>query len=216
MVVPVGFRQARSARTRAKLAASARELFVANAYEMVTTQMVAARVGCSASVIYNYWHDKASLWRDVMGCEPPIDSALVRQASKLVVGHEKLISDFSDLLVAIESGQPKAQLRAKVQAMLDEQSEAFRFPVEGPARVAKSAPDTSNEPYESAAAIGARLRAIRLERGVPQVELARVLGVSVQQVSRYERALSQIPAASIGKLAARLGCTVQELVEGTT
>lgn len=214
VVVPVGFKQARSARTRAKLAASARELFVTNAYEAVTIKAVAARAGYATSVIYNYWHDKASLWSDVMGCEPPVDSTLVRQASKLAVGHDKLIRDLSDLLVAIESGQSKAQLRAKVQAMLEGQSEVFRLPVEGPDPVREVAPDTEIDPYESAATIGARLRAIRLERGVPQIELARVLSVSIQTVSRYERAMSQIPAASLGKLAERLGCTLEQLVEG--
>ena len=216
MVARVGIKQARSARTRAKLAFSARELFAAEAYDAVSPRRVATLAGHSPSTIYNYWRDKAALWRDVMGCEPPVDSALARRASKLIVGHDKLMSDLGDLLEAIESGHPKAQLSARVRTMLQEQSDAVQSPVGGPTFATPIDADPEIEPTQMAVSIGAKLRAIRLERGLSQVELSKVLGVTIQQVSRYERAKSHIPAGSIVKLAGRLGCSVQELVEGTS
>jgi AcrR family transcriptional regulator len=214
MVIRVGSKQVQAARTREALARSARQFLSANAYETVTLEAVAACAGHSSRSIYRYWPNKADLWRDVMGCEPPLDSAQARQASMVLAGHEDLIRDLTSLLDAIDRGDPKAQLITKVREMLEAQT----APSSGPSPISARAPQADSDatvaPSQLATSIGARLRALRLERDIPQLELAKLLGVSIQQVTRYERALSQIPAASLAKLAGRLGCTVQELVEG--
>ena len=105
MVIRVGSKQVQAARTREALARSARQFLSANPYETVTMKAVAACAGRSQSAIYRYWSNKADLWRDVMGCEPPLDSAQARQASMVLAGHEDLIRDLTSLLDAIDRGQ---------------------------------------------------------------------------------------------------------------
>lgn len=53
--------------------------------------------------------------------------------------------------------------------------------------------------------IGERLRAARMTAGVSQAELGRLLGVSFQQIQRYERGVNRLPAYALGVLEARLG-----------
>ena len=57
---------------------------------------------------------------------------------------------------------------------------------------------------EADRAVGARLHALRKTRGLTQTALAEVLGVSFQQVQKYERGANRIGAGRIRTLAALL------------
>ena len=52
--------------------------------------------------------------------------------------------------------------------------------------------------------IGKRLRALRTIRGKTQKDLGAILGVSYQQIQKYERGVSPIAAASLSRLAVYL------------
>lgn len=71
------------AATRAKLTHAARILWAApGTYEPVTIRIIAAAAGVSTGAIFANWTGKAELWREVMGYEPPVDCAEVREALK--------------------------------------------------------------------------------------------------------------------------------------
>jgi transcriptional regulator with XRE-family HTH domain len=61
-------------------------------------------------------------------------------------------------------------------------------------------------------AIGARLRARRRQLGLSQSNLADALGVSFQQVQKYERGANRIAASTLVAAAQALGVTVGWLV----
>lgn len=64
-------------------------------------------------------------------------------------------------------------------------------------------------------AIGARLRARRVALGLSQDQLAQALGVSYQQVQKYENGSNRIAAARLVVLAERLKTTVAALTGET-
>lgn len=65
--------------------------------------------------------------------------------------------------------------------------------------------------------VGARLRAARMAVGASQAELGRVLGVSFQQIQRYERGVNRLPAYAIAALEVHLGLPPASLLsEGET
>ena len=49
--------------------------------------------------------------------------------------------------------------------------------------------------------IGSQIRAARLERGVSQTELGVVVGISFQQVQKYEKGSNRISAGALFELA---------------
>jgi transcriptional regulator with XRE-family HTH domain len=53
--------------------------------------------------------------------------------------------------------------------------------------------------------VGRRVRERRLQRGLSLAEMARALGVSAQQVRKYEAGVNGIPAARLPALATLLG-----------
>ena len=63
---------------------------------------------------------------------------------------------------------------------------------------------------------GATISALRKERGMTQLELARQMGVTDKAVSKWERNLSFPDVASLPKLAEVLGTSVDELLEVKT
>jgi transcriptional regulator with XRE-family HTH domain len=60
--------------------------------------------------------------------------------------------------------------------------------------------------------VGARIRLRRREIGVSQGDLANVLGLTFQQVQKYERGSNRVSASMLVKIAARLETTVGALV----
>ena len=61
-------------------------------------------------------------------------------------------------------------------------------------------------------AIGARMRARRRQLGLSQSDLAEKLGVSFQQVQKYERGANRVAASTLVTAAAALGVSVGWLV----
>jgi transcriptional regulator with XRE-family HTH domain len=62
--------------------------------------------------------------------------------------------------------------------------------------------------------LGAALRALRLERGLSQSEVARIAGVSASAVSQAERGQRGLSLETLLGLAAKLGMTLDELLRG--
>jgi transcriptional regulator with XRE-family HTH domain len=62
------------------------------------------------------------------------------------------------------------------------------------------------------ASIGARMRARRRQLGLSQSDLAERLGVSFQQVQKYERGTNRVAASTLVAAAAALASTVAWLV----
>jgi len=56
--------------------------------------------------------------------------------------------------------------------------------------------------------IGARIKAMRLLKGLTQSELARQLGISSQQVQKYENGKNAISATRLVALGRCLGCDI--------
>lgn len=65
----------------------------------------------------------------------------------------------------------------------------------------------------SAQSFGATIAALRKQKGMTQLELARQMGVTDKAVSKWERDLSFPDVASLPKLAEVLGTSVDELLE---
>lgn len=59
--------------------------------------------------------------------------------------------------------------------------------------------------HEEYAKIGARLRASRLDIGMSQEETADYLGMTFQQIQKYEKGTNRIPIYAALKLASRFG-----------
>lgn len=60
--------------------------------------------------------------------------------------------------------------------------------------------------------LGRRLRALRVERGLTQQALGRAMGLSYQQMQKYETAANRISAGRLHRLADVLGVPVTELL----
>lgn len=60
--------------------------------------------------------------------------------------------------------------------------------------------------------MGARIRALREAKGMPQQELAELVGASQGQISGYERGVSYPPLKTLFRLAAVFGTSVSEIV----
>ena len=56
--------------------------------------------------------------------------------------------------------------------------------------------------------IGGRLRALREQEHVTQAQIAKAIGVTFQQVQKYEKGLNRISAARLGRAAQALGCEI--------
>lgn len=63
--------------------------------------------------------------------------------------------------------------------------------------------------------VGQRLRAERLRRGVSQTELGAGIGVTFQQVQKYERGSNRVSASTLAKAAGVLGVKVAEFFPKT-
>jgi transcriptional regulator with XRE-family HTH domain len=62
------------------------------------------------------------------------------------------------------------------------------------------------------AQIGGRLRAVRLDRGWSQTKLGDVLGVSFQQVQKYERGANRVSVSRAHQIADALKVSLEQLV----
>ncbi|MFN7129528.1 MAG: helix-turn-helix domain-containing protein [Brevundimonas sp.] len=58
--------------------------------------------------------------------------------------------------------------------------------------------------------VGAQLRALRQRERLTQAKLAQSLGVTFQQVQKYERGVNRMAASTLAKASAALGCSVMD------
>ncbi|MDI1265397.1 MAG: helix-turn-helix transcriptional regulator [bacterium] len=63
--------------------------------------------------------------------------------------------------------------------------------------------------------VGAKIRLFRTNRGMSQSLLAEKIGVSFQQVQKYEKGANRVGASRLSQIAAVLGISVGELFENT-
>jgi transcriptional regulator with XRE-family HTH domain len=61
--------------------------------------------------------------------------------------------------------------------------------------------------------VGARIRVFRIHRRISQTDLAEQIGVTFQQVQKYEKGTNRIGASRLSRIAAVLGISVGELFE---
>lgn len=65
------------------------------------------------------------------------------------------------------------------------------------------------------AMVGAKIRMFRINRGMSQTALADRIGVSFQQVQKYEKGTNRVGASRLSQIASVLGITVGELFESS-
>ena len=63
------------------------------------------------------------------------------------------------------------------------------------------------------AMVGARIRVFRIHRRISQTDLAEQIGVTFQQVQKYEKGANRIGASRLSRIATVLGVSVGELFE---
>ena len=61
--------------------------------------------------------------------------------------------------------------------------------------------------------VGARIRIFRIHRRVSQTELAEQIGVTFQQVQKYEKGMNRVGASRLSRIATVLGVSIGELFE---
>ena len=60
--------------------------------------------------------------------------------------------------------------------------------------------------------LGQRVRSRRLEIGMSQERLAELLGVTFQQVQKYEKGVNRVAASTLIRVARALDCKITDLV----
>lgn len=60
--------------------------------------------------------------------------------------------------------------------------------------------------------VGRRIRVVRLERGMSQIELGQELGLSFQQVQKYEKGTNRISCGRLVEIAEKLETTPHQLI----
>lgn len=71
--------------------------------------------------------------------------------------------------------------------------------------------DSADAPHPIDVHVGLRIRARRKAVGVTQEALAKALGLTFQQVQKYERGSNRVSASKLYEAAAFLGCEISEL-----
>jgi transcriptional regulator with XRE-family HTH domain len=66
------------------------------------------------------------------------------------------------------------------------------------------------------AEIGRRIRALRLERGLSQTELGNLLGVTFQQIQKYEKGANRVAAGRLQRVAEALDVPITFFYAGST
>jgi transcriptional regulator with XRE-family HTH domain len=73
---------------------------------------------------------------------------------------------------------------------------------------------SKNNTAELEAQIGERIRSRRIRAGVSQENLGKPLGVSFQQIQKYEKGANRVSAGRLLKIAEVLECNVTDFFEG--
>lgn len=64
--------------------------------------------------------------------------------------------------------------------------------------------------------IGERIRALRLQKGLSQTDLANQLGVTFQQVQKYEKGVNRVGGGRLMRIAETLGVDISNLMDGAS
>lgn len=226
--------QARSAVTRARLAKVAREHFQARSYAQASLREIARAAGKSQSSIFRYWPDKASMWREVMGCEPPIDGIDAVAMGVLLAAQDQTRAGLNMVLCELHAGRPIGVFEAQLRALIDLQTLAAAKArpngyesVSQPQRSDLEMASTDGSPEEDdpthndqraispiEARLGARIRELRIKEGLTLVTLGHRLSMSFGHLGKYELGRSRVPATMIPKIAQALNCSVVDLLGG--
>jgi transcriptional regulator with XRE-family HTH domain len=62
--------------------------------------------------------------------------------------------------------------------------------------------------------VGARVRAVRMARGISQTALADQLGITFQQIQKYERGANRVSASKLVEIATSLQVPAVQFLEG--
>jgi transcriptional regulator with XRE-family HTH domain len=65
------------------------------------------------------------------------------------------------------------------------------------------------------AMVGAKVRVFRINRGISQTTLAEQLGVTFQQVQKYEKGTNRVGSGRLLKISGILGVKITDFFEGT-
>lgn len=71
-----------------------------------------------------------------------------------------------------------------------------------------------NAPHPLDVALGGRIRLRRCELGLSQSKLAEQVGVTFQQVQKYERGMNRVSFSRLAGVAEALRCSVTDLIRG--
>lgn len=83
-----------------------------------------------------------------------------------------------------------------------------------PAKVATAGGGEERAPNAVDRALGARIRTLRLSADMTQEAFAEKLGVTFQQIQKYEKGLTRIAASRLYKMARVLKCEMGALFDG--
>ncbi len=61
--------------------------------------------------------------------------------------------------------------------------------------------------------IGTKLRVLRVAAGMNQTDLGAALGVTFQQIQKYEKGVNRVQAGRLTVIAKALGCTVADILD---
>ena len=70
------------------------------------------------------------------------------------------------------------------------------------------------KPHAIDVAVGANVKRIRNDQGISQEKLAEALGITFQQIQKYEKGTNRISASKLVMIAAALNSTVFDLFKG--
>jgi transcriptional regulator with XRE-family HTH domain len=74
--------------------------------------------------------------------------------------------------------------------------------------------DEQRSPHDIDVVVGARVKAARLSKGVSQAALAQRVGLTFQQIQKYERGDNRISASKLVQIAAALSVLPMEFLSG--
>jgi len=86
--------------------------------------------------------------------------------------------------------------------------------LENEMRTKKVEADTESAEIDAWKAIGVRLRSARRAKRMTQTSLAESIGVTHQQIAKYEKGRGRLPLTRAVKLCDTLGCSLEWLARG--
>ena|SRR5438445_12498383 len=77
-----------------------------------------------------------------------------------------------------------------------------------------SKPGTGSDPHPADRHVGRQVAMVRVQSDVSQAQLARAIGISFQQLQKYENAKNRVSASMLYEIAKSLGVPVSRFFEG--